>query len=191
MKYIFALFLLLFVFIASSNTAYAHVLKTNGSVGAVMHVTPDDDPIAGEESGFYFEFKDKENKFKPENCDCTISILQSGKEIFSQPLFSNNADPSLSNASFSFTFPQRDVYKIKITGKPSNPGEFNDFTLEYDLRVERVSENVQTTEQASPTQPENKNWILAHIPHIIGGFLAVALLLWVAVKKSSKTNLKN
>ncbi len=152
---------------------------------------PEDDPIAGEQSDFYFEFKDKENKFKPVDCDCTISILQSGKEIFSQQLFSNNTNPSLSNASLSFTFPQRDVYKVRIVGKPNSPGAFNDFTLEYDLRVERISENLQTAaEQTAPAQPEINNWVLTHIFHISVGFLAVALLIWVVIKKGIKSTAK-
>src|SRR5689334_16513316 len=75
----------------------AHILKYDGSIGAVLHVNPDDDPIAGETTGFFFEFKDKKNKFLPENCDCLVRVTKEGSEIYSQDLFKDNPNPSLTN----------------------------------------------------------------------------------------------
>jgi hypothetical protein len=183
MKYLSIILLILVFLTITFRNVYAHILKTDGSIGAVMHVTPEDDPIAGERSDFYFEFKDRNNKFKPENCDCIISILRSGKEIFSQPLFASNTDPSLSNASLSFTFPQKDVYKIKVAGKPKSPGAFIAFTLEYDLRVARVTEGLDSNGQAPAAEPEQKNWFLPYLPFLLGGFIAIAFLIWVVLKK--------
>lgn len=135
------LFFLLFVYLLSANPALAHTLKTDGSIGAVLHVTPEDDPIVGEATNFFFDIKDKSNKFTPESCDCIASILQDGKEISTQSLFQNNPNPSLEDASFSYRFPQRNVYMIRIVGKPKTQGTFEPFTLEWDQRVARVSED--------------------------------------------------
>ncbi len=158
----------------------AHTLESSGSIGAVMHVTPDDDPIAGEVSGFYFEFKDKNNKFQPENCVCTVSIKKGDDEIFSTDLFGANSDPSLSNASFNFTFPEKNIYKIVIKGESKTSGEFQNFELSYDLRVERVSEKVSATTQKPQTTTTRK---LPIIPLSMVGLLIVCGGLYIIFKK--------
>ena len=138
-RVLIGLFLLILSAFSYPQNALAHVLKTDGSVGAVIHVSPEDDPIAGESTDFYFEFKDKTGKFTPENCDCNGSILQGGKEVYSAPLFQNSTNPSLENASFSYTFPEKNIYKVRVSGKPITTGVFESFTLEWDIRVARVS----------------------------------------------------
>ncbi len=151
MKRVAVIILLIIYALFSPVKIFAHVLESNGSVGAVLHITPEDDPIAGEQSGFFFEFKDKENKFNPKDCDCNIYILQNGKEIYSSNLFQGNTDPSLDNASLFYTFPKKDVYKIKIIGSPISKDKFQKFTLEYDIRVSRIN-----TTQTDPKEIENK-----------------------------------
>ena len=178
----FLFVLLAFVFLLLPSQASAHILATDQNIGAVLHVDPDDDPIVGQQSSFFFEFKDKQNKFQPKNCICIFSILEGGKNIFSQSLFQDNTDPNLSSASVFYTFPQKDVYKIQVVGRPTTPGEFQSFTLVYDLRVERESNNQPST---------NQNWFSTHIIHII---VALAIFVFVGVafafqmKKSQKSN---
>lgn len=132
----------LFVFSISTDKIYAHVLKTHGSIGAVIHVSPEDDPIAGESTDFYFDLKDKKNKLKSDNCDCVGVVLQNGKEIFSAPVFQNGIATGLENASFSFVFPAKAMYKVRVVGKPMDENTFDPFSLEWDIRVDRVSEKV-------------------------------------------------
>jgi len=171
------------------SVVQAHVLKIDGSVGAVIHVSPEDDPIARESTDFYFEFKDKQGKFKPENCECNGIILQGGKEIYSAPLFQNSANPSLESASFSFTFPEKDIYKVRVSGKPTTPGAFEPFTLEWDIRVAKESDTVPangTTQDLTPTnQNELIDWISRHIPHLIGAFLILIFVVFYIIKQKT------
>ncbi len=178
MKRIF-LSLLLLTIILHPQSVDAHVLQTDNSIGAVLHISPDDDPKTGEQSGFFFEFKDKENKFKPENCDCTFAILSKGKEIFSQPLFQDNSDPNLTNASLFYTFPTPDIYQIRVTGKPTTPGAFKDFTLSYDIRVEGKGNK-------SDAGSLNQNWFTQHLPHILGVGIGIVVLGGVIIKQRKK-----
>jgi hypothetical protein len=175
------LFLILFFLLITlpPRSAEAHVLQTDHSIGAVLHISPDDDPKAGEQSGFFFEFKDKENKFKPENCNCTFTILSQGKELFSQPLFQDNSDPNLSNASLFYTFSNPDIYQIRVTGKPSTPGAFNEFTLIYDVRVE-VKDGKNYQNSSKP------NWFTEHLPHIFGVGIGIIVLAGVIIKQKKK-----
>lgn len=178
MQRFFSLLLLGLLFFLAPQTVLAHVLKSDGSVGAVVHISPDDDPVAGEQSSFYFEFKDKEGKFDPQKCFCSVSILQSDKEIFTQSLFTDNNDPSLKNASFSFTFPERNIYQIKISGKPQN-GEFSPFELRYDIRVEK-------TANSSKNPDKQDNWFWAHAVHLAGGFLLGGFLVFALIAQKRK-----
>lgn len=166
----------------------AHTLKTSGSVGAVVHVSPEDDPIAGESTDFFFEFKDKNGKFKPENCDCKVVILKSGQESYSSPLFQNNTDPSLTNASFSYTFPEKDVYTVKVIGNPTTPDAFQSFNLEYDIRVARESEKKIAGNQIVTEEPKSGTiyWISTNAPLAIGGLLILTLLIFALIKQQSK-----
>ncbi len=166
-------FFSLFLLVLPIYSVSAHVLKVDDNISALLHVEPNDDPVAGEQSSFFFEFKDKTNQFKPENCDCTFSILENGKQLYFQPLFQNNTNPSLTNASVFYTFPQRDVYVVQVTGKPLMPTAFQSFTLTYDIRVARVSDGNEQT--SVPFQSWLVTlWIPLGAVVLIGGAFAIS-----------------
>src|SRR5579885_451375 len=93
---------------------YAHVLKSDGSIGAVMHIDPNDDPVANSPATFFFEIKDKTNKFTPQNCDCRVDIYENGKVIYSDSLFVGSSFNNISSPVFQYTFPQKDVYQVQV-----------------------------------------------------------------------------
>ncbi len=164
---LFVLFIISFSFL-SIQTADAHVLVTDGNIGAVLHIDPDDAPVAKQQSAFFFEFKDTQNKFQPKNCDCTFSIIENVNTIYSQPLFANNTSPSLSNASVFYTFSQEDVYQVQVVGKPNTPNAFQPFTLVYNVRVDQIAN--------TPTS-QTPNWFVSHIGYvIIAGILVLAII---------------
>lgn len=166
-------FLLLTLFSSAFSNADAHVLETNKTVGAVIHITPDDSPVANQPSEIYFEFKDTENKFSPEACTCIVTIRQGEKEIHKEQLFQDN--PSLENAVMTYTFPQEGKYTLSVTGNP-NDQSFNQFDLKYEVVVK---EAVQKKESISQTQ---ENWMSTHRYHVLGvlvimGILGTAIIL--------------
>ncbi len=174
------LVLCLVLFGAVAQRSEAHVLQKSGSVGAVLHVSPEDDPIVGEQSGFFFEFKDKEGKFKPGNCTCTVIILEDGKEVYTQLLFENNPNPSLSDASFSYTFPEKNIYQLKVVGRPKSQPSFAPFTLVYDIRVARESEPSTSLQK---TKFSLGSFLSGHIPHTIIAVVTLILVWYFLFKK--------
>lgn len=176
-KIFVALLVFLGLVIVTTQIAYAHVLKYDGTIGAVLHVNPDDDPIVGQSTNFFFEFKDKEGKFKPEYCDCKVTIAAEGKEVYSGDLFETVSNPDLTNASFSFVFPSKNIYKIAIHGIAIDDS-FQEFTLVYDVRVARVSENAGP-EQVGESESDN-NFVY------IATFILTGLLLIVYKFKNRK-----
>jgi len=162
----------IFLLSANFNLVFAHVLQTDGTIGAVMHIDPNDDPIAGEQASFFFEFKDTTNKFTPENCDCKATISEHGHSIYAQPLFQAIPTPSLYSASMFYTLPQPDVYQIILTGTPLSKNAFQPFHLTYTVRAEQPNTS-QTT--------QTNNFFTQHIGHFIVGILLLLTVIGVAI----------
>lgn len=176
-----------FLFFSSPMYASAHVLKTDGTIGAVMHVTPEDDPIAGDRSDFFFEFKDTQNRFQPAMCECVVHVIENGKQIYSRALFAENTNPSLQNTSFSYTFPKRGVYSLQVVGKPLTPGVFPKFQLTYDIRVDRISEN--KTESSTASESAATNFFTVHAIHLLpAGAAIVFMILLIRQKKKERSH---
>lgn len=180
-----ALVIFLMIFTWQLPIVEAHILKTDGSIGAVLHIDPEDDPIAKEPSYFFFEFKDKENKFQPSACNCKITIFEAGKEIYHQPLSESNINSDSSNFSFTYIFPEKNIYTIEILGKPYLEGDFQPFNLKYLVRVANES---PLTNQNLPTK---KTWISSHLIILISGgiILLAGLILFLKRKKTGGTPL--
>ncbi len=170
--------LLLFFF---PRLAFAHILVSDKNIGAVLHIDPEDDPIIGQPTNFFFEFKDKEHKFTPANCDCTVFILEAGKIIATQPLFQNNTSSQLTTATLTYTFPQKDVYTIRVIGKPAYQNAFQPFTLEYAVRVTR--ENVSSPVNA-------KQDFLSHVIHYAPIEIGAVIILLIVIQTRRKQQQK-
>ncbi len=156
------------IFNARISFASAHVLNKQGPIGVVLHISPNDHLVAGQEAEFILEFKDKEDNFTMDECDCQASISKNGQQLFSI---------QLANGRFRYTFPESTAYKLAITGEPKQPEQFAAFDLNYDLHVDST---------ASPTGEHPQN----HTPHIIifGGGLLVIAGLYVKNKRQARKN---
>lgn len=133
--------LLCFMFFFTAQAVSAHILQTDHTIGAVMHIDPEDDPILNEPATFYFDFKDTAGKFTPAHCLCQLDIIQDGQSI--QQLSLLTSAGSTSSMSGSYIFSQPAVYTIRIKGESEN-NDFSPFTLDYEIRVSRTAEHVAT-----------------------------------------------
>ncbi len=116
----------------------AHELKTDGSINSLMHINPDDDPVAGQPADLLFLITDDQKKFKPEDCDCQASVIDNTTTVFSSPLFKGKTSyQGIFAPAIEFTFTHKGIYTIKLTGKPKNANDFQGFAISYDVRVEK------------------------------------------------------
>ncbi|MEO7904526.1 MAG: hypothetical protein ABIR91_01885 [Candidatus Saccharimonadales bacterium] len=106
--------LIAIVFVAFSSllhqqTASAHVLLRDDSqqFGAVLHITPDDDPIAGEPAKMYFDVQNQ-MPYK-ETAMLTIINLATNADV--------TVPVSISTSSLvaTYTFPDQGVYRLSLT----------------------------------------------------------------------------
>lgn len=102
MRKLFFIGLLFVIFGVASEKAAAHVLLMDetGTVGAVLHISPDDDPVAGERTGFFLDVQNL--PAASDDLSLTVVDTQSGLEMPSD-------DPQ------NFVFPARGRYRLVFT----------------------------------------------------------------------------
>ncbi len=179
MKKYILLFVSIFILFATvPQTVFAHVLKSDGDIGAIIHIDPEDSPVVGEPATFFFEFKDKSGKLNLAQCDCIVTIANRGTQVLSQPLSTSSS--SLNSPAFQYTFPAKSLYTVVVKGSPKAGASFQSFALSYDIRVDRGGDAGSVTEKKQ-----------SHITHYIifgGGFLALLILYLVERRKKEKKN---
>lgn len=128
MKYVLFIVAVAVSTFAYSQSAHAHVLitDTTHSVGAVLHIIPDDDPVAGEDATIFFDLQDK--AIKATNNSIRLAVESSDENSVLLPM---KRDGSLATANY--TFPTQGLYMITITvTSPSNV-----YVFTYSQRVSR------------------------------------------------------
>ena len=118
--------LALMVMLAPVESASAHVFVPDETKvrGAIVHITPDDDPIAGQKATIYFDVQD--SILKP---DSTVALVIQGEG--SREEMTAKFDDSL--ATFAYTFPSQGVYELVFS---VNTGS-NAYTFKQSHRVAR------------------------------------------------------
>lgn len=116
------------------SQVFAHQAVVNNGVEVQMHVIPDDDPIAGEQSKIDFFIHDSAGRFKAEHCICTLQV-SSGRTDIVAP---TRLDPDLSSG---VVFPERGVYVVTLAATPKNPDGFRTFLATFSVRIERDLQN--------------------------------------------------
>ena len=158
--------------VVSGPAAQAHTLTHDHNISAVLHVDPDDDPIIGQPANFYFDFTDKTKNLSFTNCDCQAVISQGRRVISTIPLSLSQLRPTI--PGFTYTFPQKGIYAVVLTGRPKIPGEFQSFRLEYDLSI--------TRQPGAPAKSdeEGHSWFHYFFDYGIAGAFAIAFGIMAA-----------
>lgn len=131
-RFIIACTLAMLLAVGLPAIASAHILKVDGNIGAVLHIPPNDHPFTNTPTEFTLTFvSDDSGKFNLAGCNCTVSFIQNGKTIASQPLGVSDID--FSDNHHTFTKPG--VYTFHVTGSPQRAGEFQSFSLYYEERI--------------------------------------------------------
>jgi hypothetical protein len=165
-------FLLALVILPSA--VYAHELAISGTIGAVMHVDPEDNPVAGEMTTFNFEFKDSnpQHHFNLNECNCEFNLTQDKVSAFSQTVDSSMIVQD-STLFIQHQFGEAGLYHITITGTPKIANAFDQFSLAYDLEVQKGSVVASATSTSS--------FLQTHLVHILLfgiGMLVVLIMIF-------------
>lgn len=126
-----AAFLAIALSAVSASIASAHVLKVDGSIGAILHIPPDDNPIAGEPTTYVMTFSDDADAFNLKHCDCHLIVRDDARVVHEQAMGGGSATVSYTTLAVS----RPGVYTFSFEGKPIASATFQPFRLDYTIRV--------------------------------------------------------
>lgn len=124
--------LLLFIyysFISPSHKASAHTIKTDKSVGVIIHIEPHDKPRAREQSTLYVEFSKKDGHFDLSDCSCTATITKDNQTIQTTTMTQSESNTI---SKTPVVFPEAGLYVITISG--IGP-EMHEFEFVFDTKI--------------------------------------------------------
>ena len=181
-KFLLLVLAIFVIMLTKYKPAQAHFVLSDGSIGAVLHIDPNDDPVAGGVAVFNYEIKDKDNQFNSTECKCVFTITENNNQIDSQKLFSNTTVPT-DTAITSFTLPSIGVYIVTLTGTPMVSGQFQPFTLVYNLRVSQI-----VTTGTQTNKPSEKDLIIQHTIHglLFGAAFVITIVLVIRDERRKK-----
>lgn len=110
----------------TSVSAHVLITDTTQSHGAILHIIPDDDPIAGQESTLYFDTQARLLGGNENTSSLTITD-QSGEQV----VIATAIDGTLITAAY--TFPAQGVYQLTFTVRSAG----KTYTFEHSQRVSR------------------------------------------------------
>jgi hypothetical protein len=118
------------VVVAAGSTTYAHfsVSDPDTGVAALLHATPDDDPIAGEQSIISFDFSRTGHEIDKYDIRMTVRD-EAGKSTFVPLEIAGNV------AMAKYTFTVRGLYRLDLDVVPKDGSEKSE--LSFAQRVSR------------------------------------------------------
>lgn len=154
-------------------TALSHEVKQANTLEILLHLEPQDSPIAREVSNLYFNVSDLEDKFSFPDCACKVSIASSGNVLLDRELTAADEAPDwgVNVSRVEFVFPSLGIYQVSIEGR-SRANLYQAFKLVYDVRIERESAN-QAVDLGQAVVEEGSDFSLTYF-YVIGGAVLVS-----------------
>lgn len=122
MKQIIGLLLILsLLLVLGSGRAAAHELKEDHGVDVVLHIEPDDNPVAGQAVRLELQFGSIEGSFSVHDYKLRLAAEDAGQSAKSVDITPINAE-ALSQGTAPITFDRAAVYDLVVTGTPLVPG---------------------------------------------------------------------
>ncbi|MEO1348944.1 MAG: hypothetical protein AAFW84_09105 [Cyanobacteria bacterium J06635_15] len=126
---------------AGVSPAIAHQVKTTDSVGATLHIEPNDTPQAGVPTEVWFALTRQGGESIPlADCDCQLMIYTQpltpeATPLLNPPLSATSAEGYTAIPSAEVTFPNVGNYTLALTGAPKANQSFSPFELAFDVTV--------------------------------------------------------
>lgn len=161
----------------------AHELKISNGTSAVLHVLPDDQPVAGQSSEMDFSFGASKSGFELSACDCGVDVtMDEGKTLVKKLPLTPSAPGATLTSVVPITFTKPGVYDVLVHGK-ARAGQFKDFSLKYDVTVGAADGAVAS---AGTIAISDKKQIVAI--STLGGAVVLFIIVLNVVRRSSRYN---
>lgn len=132
------LFLAIFTgLLLPAASASAHFIESSNGVHGLLHINPNDNPVAGHKTQLIFYMTDDRGTFSAHNCGCALTIMLHGQAVETSGLRAGNGV-----LTATFVPPVADAYTMLLRG--------NAFKLSYDVRVEASSDGLHLVNRGTP-----------------------------------------
>lgn len=117
----------LMLWISGVATAPGHQTDSNKGVSVTLHVTPDDEPVAGQESRIIVsKVRPSRGSFSWRSCACYLRVSDStGNVVLNRK----------AKRTTVFTFPKATAYEIVFTGRVKRGSRYKRFRVTYAIRA--------------------------------------------------------
>ncbi|MGH2979947.1 MAG: hypothetical protein ACRDLQ_09980 [Solirubrobacterales bacterium] len=110
-----------------ADSAPSHQTESSKGVSVTMHVTPEDEPIAGRSSKILVtKVRPNRGRFSWRSCKCYLRISDSTGRV----LLNRRA-----RRRQSFTFPRASAYEIVFSGRVKRGRSFKRFRVDFAIRA--------------------------------------------------------
>lgn len=174
-KNIFVLFVALLVLTTNPSASHAHEVSASDTVEALIHISPNDEPVALQISRIQIEVTDTSKHFDFANCDCTLTVTKENTAIAELPLVGTGT-----TLDTSYTFADEGEYHLLLSGrhKATASKTFNNFDLSYNYSVKPViasnnGKNPQTTTTSASPSNLQISVVLLSILVVITAIVAI------------------
>jgi hypothetical protein len=116
-----------FLLMLGAAAAPGHQTESSKGVSVTMHVTPEDEPIAGRTSTILVsKVRPNRGRFSWRSCKCYLRISDSsGKVVLNRR----------AKRSQTFTFPRATAYEIVFSGRVKRGSSFKRFRVDFAVRA--------------------------------------------------------
>jgi len=113
--------------ISAATPAPGHQTESNKGVSVTMHVTPDDEPVSGQESRIIVsKVRPSRGTFSFKTCACYLRISDSAGNV----VLNRKAKRTM-----TFTFPRATAYELLFTGRVKRGSKFKRFRVTFAIRA--------------------------------------------------------
>lgn len=152
--------------------AHGLIADETGKIGAILHIAPDDDPVAGQISGLGFDVHTPEDI---SNWAIKLSVNRPGGKTDEVPVTAK-----VRSIHGEYTFAGRGVYELDLSLKPKS-GDVPATVFKYSLRVTR---GVTGQSEAVPAPL----WAQAGCLIAVWGLMVLVIVAYNRRQKISKTS---
>jgi hypothetical protein len=110
-----------------ASLAQGHQTESSKGVSVTMHVTPDDEPVAGQSSRVLVtKVRPSRGRFSWRSCKCYLRISDTdGRVVLNRR----------AKRSQRFTFPRATAYELVFSGRVKRNGRFVRFRVDFAIRA--------------------------------------------------------
>lgn len=164
--------LLNMLFFGYAHIVQAHKLGIDGTIGVTVHITPNDEPLAGQEAEIFVDINDPSGGFQPDDpgaCTCLLRIQQLDAPDVTLQIVADGRYPRLLHI-----FPRGGEAILTVTGEAAVAGDatFQPFRSSFTFFVRSAP-----GAPAAPKHGGSVRIILLGVG-IGGGTIAFYLLFW-------------